>query len=182
MNKLKKEFLLFNWRVTSLHMISYFIAGILAFVFMKYERQFATGNLSIIMKSTDSPWIAIAPALQIIRGFIISLVLYPFKDVFLSSKYGWLRLWLLIIGLSYFSTIGPTPGSFEGLFFTKFTMSEHLLGIPETLLYTFLFSFLLCFWYKKPSKTITINSIIFVILIIIMSTLGALSGLGILKN
>ena len=182
MNKLKKEFLLFSWRATSLHMISYFIAGSLAFVFMKYERQFATGNLSIIMKPTDSPWIAIAPALQIIRGFIVSLVLYPFKDVFLSSKYGWLKLWLLIIGLSYFSTIGPTPGSFEGLFFTKFALSEHLLGFPEMLLYTFLFSFLLCFWYKKPSKTIMITSIIFIILIVIMSALGALSGLGILKN
>ena len=165
-----------------MHMISYFIAGILAFVFMEYERQFATENLSIIMKSTDSPWIVMAPALQIIRGFIISLVLYPFKDVFLSSKNGWLKLWLLIIGLSYFSTIGPTFGSFEGLLFTKFSLSDHLFGIPETLLYTFLFSFLLCFWYKKPSKAINITSIVFVILIMIMSALGALSRLGILKN
>jgi hypothetical protein len=148
---------------------------------MEYEKQFATDSLSVIMKSIDSPWVAVGPALQIFRGFIIALVLYPFKDVFLSSKYGWLKLWLLIIGLSYLSTIGPTFGSFEGYLYTKANLSDHLLGIPEMLLYTFLFSFFVCFWYKKPGKAWTIISIIFVVLIMIMSALGALSSLGILN-
>jgi hypothetical protein len=172
----------FVWRTSSIHVVAYFVAGILALFFLKYEKQFAMGDLAAIMRPVDSPWVAIGPALQIFRGSLIALVLYPFKEVFLSSKNGWLKLWLLIIGLSYISTIGPTFGSFEGYLYTKIAPSYHLLGIPEMLLYTFLFSFLLCSWYKRPRRIWTIVSIIFVVLIMMMSALGVLASLGILKN
>jgi hypothetical protein len=177
----KQGFMQFAWRVTSVHMLSYFIAGVLALVFMDYGKQFASGILSAIMRPVDSPWVAMGPALQVIRGFVLALVLYPFKDV-LSSKRGWLKLWLLIIGLSYFSTLGPTFGSFEGYLYTKAALSDHLLGIPEMLAYTFLFSFFVCYWYGKPKRIWNAIAGIGICLIFLMSIMGALASFGIIKN
>ncbi|MEM5948898.1 hypothetical protein WKV44_10135 [Spirochaetia bacterium 38H-sp] len=180
MNK-KKKFATFLWRVTAIHTIAYFLAGIFALIFMNYKELFAAEVMSI-MRPINSPWVAAGPGLQIIRGIIIAIVLYPFQEIFFNTKNGWLKLWLLILGLSYFSTIGPTFGSFEGYVYTKVAIPYHLLGIPETLLYTFLFSFFICFWYKKPTKVWNISTTILVLLIIVMSALGLLSSLGVLPS
>lgn len=178
----RKDYLTFFWRISSIHVIAFFVAGIAASLLLNYEKELTTGILSTFMRPMSSPWMAIGPTLEIFRGFIIAFVLYPFKDVFVSSKNGWLKLWFLIIGLSYLSTIGPAFGSFDGYLYTTVDLKYHLMGIPEMLLYTFLFSFFVCFWYKKPRKAWTIISIVAVVLIMIMGVLGVLSSLGILKN
>lgn len=178
----KKERMSFFWRIVSVHTIAYFFAGIFALMFMNYKEQFGVEIMSVIMRPIESPWVAAGAGLQIFRGLIVALVLFPFRDVFLSSKKGWIKLWALILGLSYISTIGPTFGSFEGYIYTNVPLQYHLLGIPETLIYTFLFTILISLWYKKPSKVWNVVSIILVSLIILMSTLGLLSSLSILKN
>lgn len=177
----KKEFKTFFWRVLSTHTIAYFIAGIFALFFLNYTSKFSTGILGVLMRSTDSWQVAIGPGLQIIRGAILALVLYPFKDKLLSTKCGWLKLILLIFGLSFFLTIGPVSGSFEGYIYTNFDIQTHLLGIPEALLYTGLFSGLLFLWYKKPKKIWNVLSIIAVVLILLMSFAGVMSSLGLLS-
>lgn len=177
-----KELKTFLWRVISLHTIAYFIAGIFALVFLNYTQQFNTGILAVLMKPMDSPWVAAGPGLQLIRGFILALVLYPFKNIFLATKRGWLKLGILIMGLSFFLTIGPISGSFEGIIYTNFGLQTHLLGIPEAILYTFIFSSLLFLWYRKPKKIWNILSISSVVLIILMSIAGVLSSLGMLTT
>jgi len=177
----KSETTTFIWRVSSMHTIAYFIAGLFALFFMNYEERFASEFLSIIMRPVDSPWVAVGPSLQIIRGIIIALILLPFKEIIISRN-GWIKLAGLILGLSYISTIAPTFGSFDGYIFTKIPLQYHLLGIPETLLYVFLFSISLFLWYKKPKKAWNIISTIMIILIVIMSFLGYLSSVGLIKQ
>lgn len=177
----KNKSLAFIWRVTSIHTIAYFIAGIFALFAVNYEERFASEFLSMIMRPIDSPWVAISPALQIIRWIIVTLVLLPFKDIIIS-KNGWIKLSGHILGLSYISTIGPTFGSFEGYIYTKIHLQYHLLGIPETLLYVFLFSSLLFIWYKNPIKACNIISAFLIVLIVIMSFLGYLSSIGLIKR
>jgi hypothetical protein len=174
----KHSFLTFSWRIIAIHTISYFIAGIFALLFMDYRVLFGSELFSLLMRPFDSPWIAAGAGLQVFRGIIIALVIYPFRTIFLSGKKGWLKLWLLILGLSAFSTIGPTPGSFEGLIYTIFPIQYHFLVLPETLLYTFLFSFSICYWYKNPKKIWNILSIVLTIAIILMSVAGVLSSYG----
>jgi len=74
----KFKFGTFFWRITSSHMITYFVMGIIA------------ANLlfdsSDSLRAYDSPWIAAGVALQVIRGLIISLALWYFKQSFLLSK------------------------------------------------------------------------------------------------
>ena len=179
--ELRNEKLEFIWRIASAHTIAYFIAGILALVFMNYKDVFAAETISAIMRPVESPWVVLGAGLQIFRGIIIALVLLPFKETFIS-KNGWIKFAVLILGLSYVSTIGPTFGSFEGYIYTKMPLQYHLLGIPEALIYTFLLTFIISIWYRKQSKALNIISIVLVALIILMSLLGLLSNLGIIKT
>ena len=177
----KKSLAVYVLQIASCHTIAYFIAGVLAYYFMNYKEHFSSQSLSMLMLPTDSPWVAIGPSIQIFRGVIIALVLYPFKKVFFEESHGTAKLALLIFGLSYLSTIGPTPGSFEGYVYTKLPVQYHLLGIPETTIYVGLFSIMVVQWNKNQKKLYTALSIILVLLIIIMSTMGFLKALGILK-
>lgn len=171
-NSLKNLTVEFVWRIASAHVIAYFIAGIFALVFMKYREQFGTDIMAQLMRSFDSPWVSLGPALQLIRGVIISIILLPIKDAIIS-KNGWLKLMLLVVGFSYVSTIGPTFGSFEGYVYTKIPVQYHFLGIPEALLYTFLFSYFVGLWYRKPKRAWNAISIVFVALIVLLSIMGA---------
>jgi hypothetical protein len=162
----------FFWRISASHMVTYFIAGILAGYLLNYEELFETGTLSCFMRPVDSPWVAVGPALQIIRGLIFSLALWPFRSIFLTDKKGWLKLWILIIGLSILSTTGPSPGSIEGMIYTVIPVKNQILGYLEVVPQTCLFSLLVVFWYHYPKKIWNILSIIFVALIILMCTMG----------
>lgn len=177
----KRESATFIWRITSIHTIAYFIAGIFALLFANYKEHFASETMSAIMRPVDSPWVALGPSLQLVRGIIIAFVLLPFIKI-ITQKNGWWKLMCLIVGLSYISTIGPTFGSFEGYIYTKIPLQYHLLGIPEALVYVSLFTFLLCAWYAKPLKAWNIVSVILLVLIVIMSFLGYLSSIGFMKQ
>ena len=182
MESKKNEFLQFSWRVTSMHMVSYLLAGILALVFINYKEFFKSESLSLLMRSVDSPIVAAGPSLQIILGFIMSIILFPFRSIFLSRKRGWLYLLLLIAGFSIFAPEIPGPSTFEGLIYTTIPLKDHLLGLPETVIYSLLFSILLTFWHSKPKKIWNILSIIAVCLIFVMSILGVLASVGIIKQ
>lgn len=176
----RKEFVQFSWRVTSLHMISYFIAGILSLFFIGYKELFSSDTVSMLMRPIDSPLVAAGPSLQIILGFFMSIFLFPFRSIFLEQKRGWVNLFILIIGFTIFSPQLPGPGSFEGLLYTVLPWKAHLIGLPEMLVYSILFSTGIVFWYRKPKRAWNIIATMCIFLILLMSTLGILASTGII--
>ncbi len=166
---------IFLWRVTATHVITYFLVGITAMNTLNYEQVFSSGNLGAFMKSLDSPWVALGPALQVIRGLIFGLVLWPFRSIFLGKKNGWLKLWALFIGLSILATFGPALGSLDGMIYTTIPIMHQLLFLPELIFQSFLLSFLVVCWNRKPKRVYNILSIIFCSLILLMSIAGYLS-------
>jgi hypothetical protein len=172
---------LFIWQIVSIHTVSYFIAGIFALLFMGYKEKFGGNVISDIMLPVDSPIVSLGAGFQVLRGLIISLVLLPFKTVLLA-KNGWLKIALLFFSLSYLSTIGPTFGSFEGYIYTKIPIQYHLLGLPETILYILLFAVIFKLWNIKPRKIYATISVIFASLIVLMSVLGLLASLDVIKT
>ena len=172
---------IFIWRVTALHTIAYFIAGLFAVRFMSYSAEFGSDTMANILLPVDHWQVAIGLGLQPFRGIIIGLVLLPFKNIILADK-GWIKLAILVLGLSYLSTIGPAIGSFDGYIFTKVPLKYHLLGIPETLIYIFLFTSLISFWYKYPWRGVNFMFSIFVGFIILMSLLGFFDSMGLMKE
>lgn len=162
----------FLWRVFSCHIVTYFIAGILALSFLKYEDFFTEAMLSAFMRPIDSPWVAAGPLLQVFRGILFAFVLWPIRETILETKRGWLKLWLLFLGLAILGTVGPSPGSLEGIIYTKLPLRYHLWGLPEVLFQTLFFSYALYSWYQRPTKVWNIIMSIGVILIILMSGAG----------
>lgn len=179
MNKNENNLGTFVWRITATHTIAYFIAGVFALLVLNYGERFGVDALSF-MRSTDSLWVSAGPGLQIIRGLLLSLFLFPFITIFTNTKKGWLKFWLLLFGLSYLLTFAAAIGSFEGFIYTNFPITSHLLGLPEVFLYLTIFTVLMWGWYKKPNKIFNILSIVLVSLIALMSIMGVLASLGII--
>ncbi len=156
-------------------MVSYFVAGILAYTLMDYKGLFQTPGLSQLMRPMDSPWIAAGPALQVFRGLVLAAVLYPFRHVLLDEPKGWLKLFALVVGLSVLSPSGPAPGSLEGLVYTKLTLMQHLRGLPEVLLQNLMFAWAFVAWSRRPRRAWNIGMGVMTALVIGMSVLGALA-------
>jgi hypothetical protein len=167
-----KPFSTFFWRITSAHIISYFFAGLFAYQFLNYHQLFESPPYSSFMKPLNSPAVAAGPALQLIRGLIFSIALWSFKDIFLDTKYGWLKLWGLLIGLSILSTTAAAPGSVEGFIYTTIPFEKQIIGYVEVIPQTMLFSLIVYYWYKKPKKAWNIISIVLVSIILLFSILG----------
>jgi hypothetical protein len=174
MKETKYNFGTFTWRVTAAHVITYFIAGFLAYTLFNYEEVFRTGDMAVLMKPVDSPWVMAGPVLNIFRGLLFGLVLWPFKSVFLESKYGWLKLWGLFLGLAILGTAGPTPGSLEGMIYTNFPVIDQITGLHEVIVQTFAFSLAVYYWYKFPKPFWNILSVVIVLLLMLMITAGLL--------
>jgi hypothetical protein len=179
MKKINKTPGIFIWRITASHTIAYMLAGLFAISVMRYDEFFGVGALSF-MRPTDSPWVAAGPGLQVIRGALLALVLIPFRSIFIETKKGWLKFWILTFGLSYLFTLSAATGSFEGVIYTNIPLKFHLIGIPEIVLYITLFSVFMWGWYENPGKIFRILSIVLVTLIVFMSFMGVLNSLNII--
>jgi hypothetical protein len=164
----------FFLRVTACHMVTYFVAGLLAFYLADYEKSFASTHLACYMLPTSSNWVAVGPALQVLRGLVFAACLFPFRQVFLEGARGWLRLWGLLVGLVILSTAGPAPGSIEGMIYTQIPVLDQLLGLHETLGQTLAFSVLLVLWYRRPARAWGIVMGLATALVVLTSLAGAL--------
>ena len=129
----------FTWRVVSLHMLTYILVGLVAFFALDYRSAFETTDLHYLMRPVNSPWVAAGPALQVFRGLLFAAVLYPLAPDILRRKNSVLLLWGLFVGFAILGTAGPSPGSLEGIIYTKLPISLQLMGLPEVVIQTLLF-------------------------------------------
>jgi len=168
----------FALRVTASHVVSYFLAGLGAVLFLDYRSQFLSEALSCYMRPVDAPIVALGPIFQIVRGPIFAAALYPFRHVFLETPRGWLLLWGLMLGLAVLSPTGPAPGSVEGFIYTKVPIGQQMRGYFEVLPQTFLFSFLVVAWSRRPSRAWTVVMVVLTLLVALLSTMGYLAATG----
>ena len=162
----------FLYRVTACHVVTYFLIGILAYAFLDYRGLFQSEALSQYMRPIDSPVVAAGPAPQVVRGLILSLALWAFRQVFLDSPGGRWKLFGLLIGLSVLSTSGPSPSSFEGVLYTRLSWQQHLRGFPELLLQNLAFVWILAAWCNRPRRAVSITMGVLFALAILMSLAG----------
>jgi hypothetical protein len=165
----------FFGRVTAAHLVTYMVAGILAYTLLDYATLFESENLACYMRPTGSKWVVLGPAFQVFRGLVFAVALYPFRRVFLDESRGWLKLWGLVFGLGILSTYGPAPGSIEGLIYTKVPPLDQIWGLRETVGQSLVFSFLLVAWYRKPHRAWGIVLYGLAALCFLMSLAGAVA-------
>lgn len=177
MENRQTHFAAFFWRITASHMVTYFLMGIMAANLLGYEEIF---NSSDTLRSFDSPWIPAGPVLQVVRGLVFALALWYFREAFLYTKHGWLKLWGLLVGLAILSTTAAATGSIEGFIYTTIPIKNQVLGYLEVVPQTGLFAWILCYWYAYPKKWINVIFIVLVSLISLMSIMGVLANMGII--
>jgi hypothetical protein len=174
------SFPVFVWRVTATHMLTYFVAGLAALTLFDYASLYATTDLRLLMRPTDSPWVAAGPALQVIRGTMFGVVLWPLAERITSGWRGGLELFGLVVGLAVFGAAGPAPGSLEGFLFTTVPPEVQLLGLPEVVVQTAAFSLLLSWWCRKPARWLDVAAGIGIALVLVVSVLGVLAATGVI--
>ncbi len=147
-----KCFLMFAIRVMIVHTITYFIFGIIMSNVFDYGEIFKREIIRDYMLPMDEHNIVLGPFLQPLRGLIFAIGLWPFREVLIEKKRGWLYLWVLIVTMGILSTPAASPSSIEGVLYSRLPMWYHLMGLPEILLQTLVFSIWLVWWERQAAK------------------------------
>jgi hypothetical protein len=117
------------------------------------------------------------PLFQPIRGLLFGAILYFLREPFFQRRRGWLLLWATLVVIGIVSAYGAAPGSLEGMVYTTLPLSFHLNGLPEILLQTLLFSFVLAYWVNHPEKRWLTWILGFAfVLVLLLPALGLLAG------
>ena len=136
-----KRTLSFVLYVTFAHCITYFICGMIFSQLMGYSEWWKQPVVCDYFRTFDGSASAAGPFIQIIRGLLFGLVLIPLVD-FIRQKSGWLKLWILFLGIGIIGAPAAAPSSIEGVVYSKLPFVFHFVGLPEICGQTLLFSVL----------------------------------------
>lgn len=138
----------FTLRFLLVHTLTYLAFGIFFMLVSQYFEFFKSDPVfSRVMKPADALTVRLAPLVQILRGALMALAIYPFREV-LTGKLGWLKLFFLLFVLTAVGAVITGPGSIEGFLYTDFAFNP-LIGYPEVGLQMLAFSRLFCLWQRK---------------------------------
>ena len=150
---LSDEKLKFFSKVIAAHVITYFIAGLLAFQTLHHEYfDYYVEILGFRPMGEINGLLLILG--QVVRGFLLGIVIWWIKPSIIEKKLAWLKLWAILVILGIVSTYGPAHGSIEGLIYLDSARLEAmpgnaLLSMLEVLAQPLLFSIIVCFHRKK---------------------------------
>lgn len=137
-----KENVKFITRVMVIHVLTYCVCGVVFMALFDYEALYQLGNIKYFMHPVGSTSTFVGPVFQIVRGLLFGFILLLIKENVIQKKHGWLRLWIIIVGIGIINTPGPAPCSIEGIIYTQLPLEFHIKGAPEILIQTLLFSYL----------------------------------------
>lgn len=141
----------FTLRFIVVHTLTYVVFGILFMLASGYFEYFKSDPIfNVVMKPSDSLSVGFAPIAQILRGALLALAIYPFREVIVRQKFGWLKLFFLLFILTSIGAVITGPGSIEGFLYTRFSFNP-IIGYPEISLQMLAFSWLFCRWNDKKS-------------------------------
>lgn len=170
-------------RTASVHTVTYFIIGVLSFLFLDYTTKYADPSVANFVRQTNHPLVMAGPFFQIFRGLLFGVVFYVLRESVFPHKRGWLTLWLTLVVVGILSPFGAAPSSIEGMIYTVLPTWFHIVNFPELFVQSGLLAFLTYYWVNHPNQK-WFNWLFGVItlLIVLLSLLGALSAFGILSG
>jgi hypothetical protein len=138
----------FTFRSTVVHTVTYMIIGALAFQFMTHRYDEATPGIQDLHGPHVMHWFFLA---QIVRGILHGLVLFPLRRALLDMK----RWGGLVVGSILFmvgSVIGIGGAIEMWVYTTGFNPTIFLVHLPEVVIQTILFGYLLLAWERRVEK------------------------------
>jgi hypothetical protein len=170
-------------KTTLVHTVSYFVIGVLSFLFLDYGARYADPTVAVALRQTDHPLVTAGPLFQVLRGILFGIAFYILRDLIFLKRRGWLTLWLVLLIVGIFSPFSSAPGSIEGIVYSTLPMWFHLMSLPELMIQSFLLAVLTHYWVNHPEKrwlNVTLG-ILFTIIVLLVG-LGVLSSLGVLPT
>lgn len=168
-------------KTAAVHVVTYFIIGVLSFLFLDYTVKYADPTVANFVRQTDDPLVAAGPFFQILRGFLFGIAFFTLRESIFSHKRGWLALWLVLGILGILSPFGAAPSSIEGMIYTVLPTWFHIVNFPELFIQSGLLAFLTHYWVNHSDKRWLNWSLgIITTLIVLLSLMGALSAFGLL--
>lgn len=183
LNALKmKKHITFILHFTVIHFATYFVIGLITFFSeihaLAYYEHHPLEMVSQYFRNSNSLLVMAGPLLQIPRGILLAIALFPIRQSILEKKVGWIYLWLLFLVFAILAPSGAAPGSIEGVIYTKLPAKFHMLYLPELFIQTALCSFLF-FKAERNELEKWMKAIIYAISItaILMLTAGIIQEL-----
>jgi hypothetical protein len=168
-------------KTIAVHVVTYFIVGVLSFRFLDYAGNYADPAVANFLRQTGHPLVSAGPFFQILRGLLFGIVFYALREIIFSHRRGWLTLWLTLVIIGILSPFSAAPSSIEGMIYTVLPAWFHVLNFPEIFIQSGLLAFLSHYWVNYPEKRWLNWSLgIVSILVVLLSLLGALSVFGLL--
>jgi hypothetical protein len=139
-------------RFSVVHVLTYVIAGLIFMKLQNYGDVFSKSEIFANFRPLDSPIVRAAALIQFLRGGFFAILLYPFYDTIIKNKRGWLILFSVLWGFTFIGSVSATPGSIEGLIYTKTPLVEHLVGVPEVTIQMLAFSWIFFIWERQVNR------------------------------
>ena len=140
------------------HVITYMVAGFIAFNLFHNEHMPYYMELMGFKPTEEINGLVLIIG-QIVRGFLLGIVIWWIKDIIIDKKLAWLKLWMILIILGIFNTYGPAHGSIEGFIYLDSTRFEEIsvnpiLSMLEVLIQPLFFSIIICINWKELKNKI----------------------------
>jgi hypothetical protein len=93
-------------KTTLVHTVTYFVIGLLSFLFLDYSARYADPTVAVAVRQTDHPLVTAGPLFQVLRGMLFGIAFYALRDLIFPKQRGWLTLWLvLFVDPGHFLTV-----------------------------------------------------------------------------
>lgn len=151
-NMIKRSIVDFFRRYITVHVLLYLLVGIIFMNLMNYEEVFNTNEHFSNFRELDSPIVRASILFQIIRGFLVALIIIPFRETIMKSRFGWLMLFGVLFGGTVVLNQSAASGTIEGFIYTTTSFKEHLSGMPEVIVQSLGISYLFWLWERKRGQ------------------------------
>ncbi len=142
---------LYTIRFMLLHLVSYLIAGSVFYQAAEYVGAVASRETLELFRPQEeyNYFFLLIISGQIIRGIVLSLLLYPFHNTCIQMMHGWFLLFGLLFGLTLLGSPVFIPVTLlrEAAFVE--IIGNLRIGIPEAITQMLLFSVVFVYWQKR---------------------------------
>lgn len=157
------------------HTVTYFVAGVTAYVLFDYPTLIAESALGRSMRPMDDPLVMAGPLFQPLRGLLFGLVCSLLRQPFFDQPRGWLTMWIVLMALGIVGTFAAPPGSLEGVIYTTLPVSLHLTLLPELLAQSLMLSWILFHWVTATRRWLTWTMWAAFAVVLLLPALGLLT-------
>ena len=125
---------------TVLHVITYAAAAVVFRILPDYRSVLEAGELFSFFRPPGHPAVLLAVPLQVIRGALLSVFVFPFYYVCRGSRKNWIILFAVLLGLT--GLLSPVIFHEISRLISERSPPVLLRGLPEATVQTLLFSLL----------------------------------------